>query len=662
MNSGEVNVEFCSSHCNHACQVSHLPISDNFKKQISAKLSLGVGEEEILNQIRCGCSELDGICREHLVTRQDILNIKRRLNIESVRKHADDHTSVYAWVEEFKKEVYNPILYYKPQGVDCPAGNLHNSDFLLVLQTEFQKDLFLEHGSHVVCMDATHGTNLYNFQLITILIMDSLGEGIPVAWAIGNHENTQLLTVFLSSIKDKIGSIKPNIFMSDDADQYFNSWVSVFGTNSTKKLLCAWHVDRAWRKSLARHVKEIDDRSKIYHHLRVILLQQDEATFRLKLQQTMSYLLEVQPRFCEYFQREFASPSRINLWATFERVNSGINTNMMIESFHRKLKVCYMMNKQNRRIDSLLNILIRISRDMVFEYLLKKEKGKYTHRLREINKRHKTAKEMIISGVKLQHSDEHEWSVPSQTKSDVYYTVREQRLECTCPLSCATCGACIHMYTCSCIDQALHSTVCKHIHIVHSLNTGNASIDDVEFAPPPDCDSALLPLQHYVINGNNPISYKSKVLENLSVLNSLIDNCNDDSILKAVSGHISSAVNVLSALQDNPGEHFKVTKKCAPNTNNETQNRFRTAAKHTKKSANTLVKPNDDQQFLVDTFLSTVDVKVCGYCFCENDRALDETIKWTQCQRCSVWYHQSCLNGGDTCSNYGEEVHALTIN
>ena len=44
----------------------------------------------------------------------------------------------------------------------------------------------------------------------------------------------------------------------------------------------------------------------------------------------------------------YASPERVSQWATFNRINSGVNINMMLESFHRKLKVCYLQSKQNR--------------------------------------------------------------------------------------------------------------------------------------------------------------------------------------------------------------------------------------------------------------------------------------------------------------------------
>ena len=45
-------------------------------------------------------------------------------------------------------------------------------------------------------MDATHRTNMYNFKLITILVLDDFGECIPVAWAISNREDAIMLVEF----------------------------------------------------------------------------------------------------------------------------------------------------------------------------------------------------------------------------------------------------------------------------------------------------------------------------------------------------------------------------------------------------------------------------------------------------------------------------------
>ena len=41
-------------------------------------------------------------------------------------------------------------------------------------------------------MDSTHGTNAYDFNLMTVLVVDGFGEGIPVAWAVANREDATI--------------------------------------------------------------------------------------------------------------------------------------------------------------------------------------------------------------------------------------------------------------------------------------------------------------------------------------------------------------------------------------------------------------------------------------------------------------------------------------
>ena len=72
-------------------------------------------------------------------------------------------------------------------------------------------------------MDATHGTTQYDIQLISILVIDQHGEGLPVAWAISNRVDSTLLLVlvqFLMSAHERVGDIDTAYFMSDCAEQY----------------------------------------------------------------------------------------------------------------------------------------------------------------------------------------------------------------------------------------------------------------------------------------------------------------------------------------------------------------------------------------------------------------------------------------------------------
>ena len=256
---------------------------------------------------------------------------------------------------------FNPILFFKSQGkltIEFPEDY-----FLLAFQTRYQLDMLRAFGGNVVCCDATHGTNVYGFYLVTLMIIDDFGEGVPVAWAICNHEDTCTLKVFFQSMKEKSGSIKPAVFMSDDANQYWNAWSDTFGGEGTKKLFCAWHVDRSWRKALREHVPDHADQATLYHHLKVLLGELDVPQFHVLLQQFMLILAMNHPDFFSYFQRTYVN--RVEQWANCHRINLHINTNMYVESFHRLLKVVYLDGKQNRRIDHLLTVLLRIAREPV---------------------------------------------------------------------------------------------------------------------------------------------------------------------------------------------------------------------------------------------------------------------------------------------------------
>ena len=66
-------------------------------------------------------------------------------------------------------------------------------------------------------------------------------------------------------------------------------------------------------------------------------------------------------------------------------MDSDVHTNMHLESFHRVLKHVYIKGKRNKRLDKLLFLLLKLSRDKSFERITKlyKVKGN-TSRLRSI--------------------------------------------------------------------------------------------------------------------------------------------------------------------------------------------------------------------------------------------------------------------------------------
>ena len=95
-----------------------------------------------------------------------------------------------------------------------------------------------------------YGTAQYDFQFISMVVIDDYGKGLPVAWAISNREDVSLLVQILKAVHAQVGRFETNYFMSDCAEQCINAWCSVFSCENTHKFLCIWHVDCAWRSAL----------------------------------------------------------------------------------------------------------------------------------------------------------------------------------------------------------------------------------------------------------------------------------------------------------------------------------------------------------------------------------------------------------------------------
>lgn len=214
---------------------------------------------------------------------------------------------------------------------------------------------------NVVCVDATHGRNGYDFQLITIMVIDELGEGFPAAWCLSNREDKIALTNLFAAVKQNTGDIESHWFMSDDADQYYSSWIHIFSNNACNKLLCTWHVDRSWRKGGLTKIKNKESQVHVYHTLRILLDETEQKTFEVLLQNALFQWKndEQLKEFHTYFISNYELRKRE--WASCYRKNAMVNTNMYVEAFHRVLKHVYMKGTVNKRVDTCITTLLRFA-------------------------------------------------------------------------------------------------------------------------------------------------------------------------------------------------------------------------------------------------------------------------------------------------------------
>ena len=362
--TGEVHAEYCLQHIGHKREIAFNRISSDMRSRIAGKLAQGVSMNSIMDNIRD--TQFGQLTRDQLSTRVDLRNIKRQYNINCKEKDSDDASSVLYWVEEMKREAYNPVLCFKRQEEESSDDAVEKNNFLLGLQTEFQKEMFVKYAQKLVCVDATHGTTSYDFQLITVLVIADYDEGIPVGWLISNRETADVLRVFFASIQNKCGDVRMEIFMSDK-----------------------------------------DQTEEVYAALKTLQNQTEEVSSRRSLQQFLAWLRNVSQPMATYFEKEYSSRPRE--WAMCFRIGTRANANMFVESLHRTLKEVYLDRKQNRRVDHLLSALRKIARHKAYEWWIKAEKGKATIRQWQSTKRHKQAESMPSELVSRQ--DAKSWQV-----------------------------------------------------------------------------------------------------------------------------------------------------------------------------------------------------------------------------------------------------------
>ncbi len=166
-----MNVVYTKTHVGHKQEIKHVNLPKKDKDDIARLMILGMNRDKILQNIRSSLTD-QFLSRKHLLRKKDLLNIKQSLGVlNPERRHENDPISVEAWIEEKQKES-NQILIYKPQGEVIEEFPSFKDDFLLGIMTEGQQHLLEKYGEKCIAIDSTHGTNNYDFQLTTIMIID----------------------------------------------------------------------------------------------------------------------------------------------------------------------------------------------------------------------------------------------------------------------------------------------------------------------------------------------------------------------------------------------------------------------------------------------------------------------------------------------------------
>ncbi|EYC13355.1 hypothetical protein Y032_0044g938 [Ancylostoma ceylanicum] len=96
------------------------------------------------------------------------------------------------------------------------------------------------------------------------------------------------------------------------------------------------------------------------NEVREICRLRDKGTSTTKYTSLLKYLrVKVEIKAAAYMEKSWSH--RVDQWATFGRLGSCVNTSMLCERFHKTLKHDILGGKANVRIDSLIQLLIRLT-------------------------------------------------------------------------------------------------------------------------------------------------------------------------------------------------------------------------------------------------------------------------------------------------------------
>lgn len=561
MDNGNITTEYVSTHLGHDVEVGRLRLALNDREDVAGKLFQGIPNHRILQDIG---KKFDPTTRISYTTNHDLHNIQKAFNVQSnIIFHDDDTKSVNILIDKLQSKENNPILMYKPYGLEEPVIGTNN--FFLVFMNFAQEEMLNKYGNDILMIDSTHGTNPYKIQLTTLMVVDDNHEGFPVAFLWSITQTEAIYSQFFSCIKQKVPNLKPKTFISDDSNTFYNAFVSTFN-NTPYKILCDWHVKRNLTENLSK-ISNVEKRKDVKRTLKIVINELDVVTFQEMLTTLVKDLIEdpETKKYGEYFLNHYVK--RSNQWAHCFRKGLHKNTNMSLEKWHHDLKHNSVMNgKCQRRLDISINNVIECLRMKFLKRLVSISRNKVPFKLSELRRRHKLAEAFANDAQLFEETPNSKWLVSSSKNKSYkslleYYEVKLEKADaCGCVFTCTDCESCLHMFSCTCHDFTIQYNMCKHIHMVcKKFPRTQASTDKQDSGSKEDTSEDTLHFQdndakdeeHQFISihlqqlaSPKGLETEKKIaLEQLDVVRALVTNSENSEAISYAKNNFSSIIS-----------------------------------------------------------------------------------------------------------------------
>ncbi|CAL4122581.1 unnamed protein product [Meganyctiphanes norvegica] len=602
--NGQVQCTYYKKHVGHGTDeedVMYVTMHERDKQYIKEKTRDGVD----IARVKLDLNRKGG--RATWINRKDVNN---HINLEGLNTShsfsSSDPISVHKWVQELTDDC---VLHYEPQTADKKSFNLVL--FFKPQQTyHVDQQAAKRFNKNIFCMDSTHGIGVGDFKLITLLHISDTGNGMPVLFCITSHDTGKVVENMLQVFKDKVGEIEADVFISDDARHYRNSWTKING-RAKKYITCTWHMKTAVIENARKKIPKQEDVTTIKDMFMNLIDEVNVEKFKTSKTNFLNYLKQNKfTEFLKYFEDTWLKRNdveeREKLWAKCYQDGIRINVNNHIENWHRQIKKVKFNKVTIKRVDKVIyacQVLVIDKLRIRYENIYR---GRTNHKKTGFAARCKNGKILKVD----QKDDKFEVS----RVNGPIHIVCVNDINCKCLEKCSQCGVCDHQYKCDCKDN--ERNMCKHVHAVgHKTFVKNQ---------PKNIDSSILEeaehLNEFLVHDKDDGSKLLEVSERVSVKISNMLNTDaslSSARIKEIENHLKRA-EVLIDLDNvhNDGKYFipesKQVQKNVVLSNDpankkiKLQDKFRSNKKKKKDATREKMNPLPAQAAEIDKILHTL--------------------------------------------------------
>lgn len=439
-------------------------------QQLSLKITAGILHDQIVTDHQFGDKQSNNskLNLPSVINQHDLLHATTASILSNTVALSEDLSATNAFI----REMGDSVLYYKQQGVPGLGigEKLDIQDFVIIIMNSLQEKMLRKYGQDVVTLDGTHGTNSYGYALHTLLVIDEFREGFATAIAMSNRNDQTVINIFLSCIKEKVGTLHIRVLMSDMPETYYNSWCRIMN-EPERWFLNPWHVHERWRLE-CNSVTDVVERKKLLLELYDLSSTINEEYFWQKLKDFVNSNDKKRAKFLVYFRAHYANCTET--WAYCYRMREGVDTNVYCKTAYKKFKQQFMKNEKMSEMWKGLNYLETFLKQQLSEAMLKELKGKVSRKLKILRRRHDKLERQTVESDVSMHS-ETQWFVsvtetvtgqnePLVTEERIYLVEKLKNTCSDCELFCEKCQICFHEYACHCVDASIKNNMCEHIH------------------------------------------------------------------------------------------------------------------------------------------------------------------------------------------------------